>query len=204
MIYWHCCQTAEENKVMGRERRSRAKLEMVTIDLQPHAGNAAWLHQLPHAGLCNSLDAVHSHDPAPIHATFVSTAGLISGGRKIFDKIKFLRSEVMPLCLPVERNSSCNENGSAPHPQFTNWKPLCLQAPFYINVFPFFGWFCTPIRTVSCLKSPQYGQEIHSVGLINIESNFVLHWTKSKKFTLLLSVKMSCSLCVTLHYNSCY
>lgn len=110
------------------------KSEMEAIDLQPHAGNAAWLHHLlSYTGLCNSLDVVHSQDPAPIRRTFSRLAGLIAGGGKIFDKIKFLRSGVTSLRFPVERNSSSNENGSAPYPQFTSWKLPHLPALSYLT-----------------------------------------------------------------------
>lgn len=94
---------AEEIKDTGREWRARAKTEIVTTDSQPHAGNAAWLHHPSHTGLCNSLDTVHSHDLAPICETLIWTTGLISAGaRKTFGKIKFVRSKVALLHLPVE------------------------------------------------------------------------------------------------------
>lgn len=88
-------------KLQGKtksQEESGGKSEMVATDLQSHAGNAAWLHHLlSHTGLCNSLDMVLSHDPAPIRGTFSRLAGLIAGGRKIFDKIKFPGSGVTPL-----------------------------------------------------------------------------------------------------------
>lgn len=120
VIYWYCCQSTEEIKVTGREWRARTKTEIVTTDLQPHAGNAAWLHHPSHMGLCNSLDTVHSHDPAPIQETLIWATGLISAGaRKIFGKIKFVRSKVALLRLPVESMVASDDSGSA-QPRFTS------------------------------------------------------------------------------------
>lgn len=50
----------------GKRVGGWGKSEMVATDLQPHAGNAAWLHHLlSHTGLCNSLDMVHSATQPP-------------------------------------------------------------------------------------------------------------------------------------------
>lgn len=114
VIYWYCCQSTEEIKVTGRERRARTKTEIVTTDLQPHAGNAAWLHHPSHMGLCNSLDTVHSHDPTPIQETLIWATGLISvGTRKIFGKIKFVRSKVALLRLPEKSMVASDDSVSA-------------------------------------------------------------------------------------------